>query len=161
MSRRRRTRLQRLKRSVVVTFSAAAAGSAGCDALAEPSTDDGRGRPPFGVVAGGVPVPPFMPPITNPPFVDPTVLQPCPSEVPVDGTPCAPAGQRCTYPVVGSTCPQVLGITAQCMVNAWVVVATSGGTCNPPWVPLDAGTPDAGTDEDAGLDDDGGLDVGP
>jgi hypothetical protein len=158
MSRRRRTRLQRLKQSFVVTFSAAAAGSGGCDALADPSSDDEgpSGRIAAGPVAGvgGVSFNPVIPTSENPPFVAPTPM-PCPETAPVNGASCMPTAEPiCMFPpgVPESICVPMRA-TAECRQNVWIVQTMAWG-CNPPVVT----PPDPPIEEDAGLDGDAGLD---
>jgi hypothetical protein len=164
---RRRVRLQRLTRSVVVTFSAAAAGSAGCDTLSHPESaaNPGGGAAGVGDVsghAGGTPTvnpPPVMAPqVGSPGSTNPPVPLPCPITLPVDGTSCV---QFFTFPAQPSSADGCLipsadgchGYFAKCVSGVWVVELRQLIACNPP---EDAGQP---IEDDAGVDDDAGLDT--
>lgn len=160
MSRRRRSRLQRLKHSFVVTVSAAAAaGSAGCDAFGDPGSgsDPRHGGPGFGPAIGIAGTGPVVPQTMNPPFVNPVmdaaVPMTCPSVLPVAGAPCHPTTPEvCTFPAFGDPC--LLQPKASCISNLWSVATVPAATCNPPEVGPEVDV-DAGLEDDAGLDGEG------
>lgn len=166
MSRASRARLARFKRSVVVTFSAAAAGSAGsgCGEVHAPSF----GLPVPAGTGGAVASPsagsagPYQggSHSENPPFVGPPVTMPppmtvpCPASVPADGAACVRSATpaQCLYGIDSRACPAWQQI-ALCTDGIWDVWFTPVGTCSPP----SERPPGPEVDADAGVDDDAGA----
>jgi hypothetical protein len=119
-----RTRSQRWKRSVVITFSAASS-LVGCGTTDQAAPTDG-GLTHEQTDSG--------PDGSTPRTPDTS----CPASLPRAGDPCRGTDLYCSYD--GGICAG--GEEASCSTNVWQI--GPGHSCNPPYYPPDAGDNDAG-----------------
>jgi hypothetical protein len=145
-SRLRNNRNRALKSSFVVTFSAVAAGLAGCgNDIQMGSAPKGAGAGGHGGSAGSGGQGAVSGSDSNPP--PPEV---CPFSAPAHDTPCGPKTLVCDYGngLTDDPCDDEQPMRASCVNGAWDVEELFS-TCNPPPPDaLDAGFIDV--DEDAG-----------